>query len=67
MAGRIRLWSSYVLFFYVVTHLLNHALGLISLGLAPTNGINGNALSVRWPAAMFRSSGALFRPAPTPL
>ena len=31
MAGRIRLWSSYVLFFYVVTHLLNHALGLISL------------------------------------
>lgn len=31
MAGRIRLWSGYVLFFYVVTHLLNHALGLISL------------------------------------
>ncbi len=31
MAGRIRLWSSYILFFYVVTHLLNHALGLISL------------------------------------
>jgi adenylate cyclase len=31
VAGRIRLWSGYVLFFYVVTHLLNHALGLISL------------------------------------
>ncbi len=31
MAGRIRLWSGYVLLFYVVTHLLNHALGLISL------------------------------------
>ena len=31
MVGRIRLWSAYVLFFYVVTHLLNHALGLISL------------------------------------
>src|SRR5471030_578171 len=29
--GRIRLWSGYVLLFYVVTHLLNHALGLISL------------------------------------
>lgn len=31
MVGRIRLWSAYVLFFYVVTHLLNHSLGLISL------------------------------------
>ena len=31
MIGRIRLWSGYVLFFYVITHLLNHALGLISL------------------------------------
>ena len=31
MIGRVRLWSAYVLFFYVVTHLLNHALGLISL------------------------------------
>ncbi|MBX9943880.1 MAG: adenylate/guanylate cyclase domain-containing protein [Reyranella sp.] len=31
MTGRIRLWSGYVLFFYVTTHLLNHALGLISL------------------------------------
>lgn len=31
MIGRLRLWSGYVLFFYVVTHLLNHALGLISL------------------------------------
>src|SRR5712675_2385414 len=31
MVGRVRLWSAYVLFFYVVTHLLNHALGLISL------------------------------------
>ena len=31
MAGRLRLWSGYVLFLYVVTHLLNHALGLVSL------------------------------------
>ena len=31
MIGRVRLWSAYVLFFYVVTHLLNHGLGLISL------------------------------------
>ena len=31
MIGRLRLWSSYVLFAYVTTHLLNHALGLISL------------------------------------
>ena len=31
MTGRLRLWSGYVLFVYVVTHLLNHALGLISL------------------------------------
>ena len=31
MTVRIRLWSGYILFFYVVTHLLNHALGLISL------------------------------------
>jgi adenylate cyclase len=31
MIGRIRLWSAYVLLFYVTTHLLNHALGLISL------------------------------------
>ena len=31
MAGRLRLWSGYVLFAYVTTHLLNHALGLVSL------------------------------------
>lgn len=31
MVGRLRLWSGYVLFFYTTTHLLNHALGLISL------------------------------------
>ena len=31
MIGRLRLWSGYILFFYVTTHLLNHALGLISL------------------------------------
>src|SRR5207253_8231097 len=31
MVGRLRLWSGYVLFFYVTTHLLNHSLGLISL------------------------------------
>jgi len=29
--GRVRLWSAYVLLVYVTTHLLNHALGLISL------------------------------------
>jgi len=33
MVGRLRLWSGYVLFFYVVTHLLNHTLGLVSLGV----------------------------------
>ena len=32
MIGRLRLWSGYILFAYVVTHLLNHSLGLISLG-----------------------------------
>ncbi|HTE37029.1 MAG TPA: adenylate/guanylate cyclase domain-containing protein [Reyranella sp.] len=31
MIGRLRLWSGYVLFAYVTTHLLNHALGLVSL------------------------------------
>lgn len=31
MTGRLRLWSGYILFFYVVTHLLNHSLGLVSL------------------------------------
>jgi adenylate cyclase len=31
MPGRLRLLSGYVLFFYVTTHLLNHALGLMSL------------------------------------
>src|SRR5947207_8660905 len=31
MIGRVRLWSGYVLLFYIITHLLNHALGLISL------------------------------------
>ena len=31
MPGRLRLYSGYVLFFYTVTHLLNHALGLVSL------------------------------------
>jgi|FEC22Drversion2_1045045.scaffolds.fasta_scaffold00355_25 adenylate cyclase len=31
MVGRLRLWSGYLLFFYVVTHLLNHTFGLISL------------------------------------
>jgi adenylate cyclase len=29
--GRLRLWSGCVLFAYVTTHLLNHALGLVSL------------------------------------
>ena len=31
MVGRLRLWSGYVLLLYVATHLLNHALGLISM------------------------------------
>ena len=29
--GRLRLWSGCVLFTYVTTHLVNHALGLVSL------------------------------------
>jgi adenylate cyclase len=32
MVGRVRLWSAYILLFYVTTHLLNHTLGLVSLG-----------------------------------
>jgi adenylate cyclase len=39
VVGRIRLWSGYVLFFYVVTHLLNHALGLISLRVLETGRV----------------------------
>jgi adenylate cyclase len=31
MVGRIRLWSAYVLLLYVTMHLLNHAVGLVSL------------------------------------
>ncbi|MFQ5958360.1 MAG: hypothetical protein ACE5LF_03230 [Alphaproteobacteria bacterium] len=31
MVRRLRLWAGLVLFAYVVTHLANHALGLISL------------------------------------
>ncbi|MCC7106516.1 MAG: adenylate/guanylate cyclase domain-containing protein [Chloroflexi bacterium] len=31
MAPRLRLWSGLVLFVYVATHLLNHAVGLVSL------------------------------------
>jgi adenylate cyclase len=31
VVGRLRLWSGYILLAYVTTHLLNHALGLISL------------------------------------
>ncbi len=31
MIGRLRLWSGYVLLAYVTTHLLNHAVGLVSL------------------------------------
>lgn len=31
MIGRLRLWSGYILFTYATLHLLNHALGLISL------------------------------------
>jgi len=32
MIGRLRLWSGYVLLIYVTTHLVNHALGIVSLG-----------------------------------
>jgi len=31
MVGRLRLWSAYVLLLYVIMHLLNHAVGLVSL------------------------------------
>ena len=34
MIRRLRLWSGLTLFVYVGTHLLNHALGIISLGAA---------------------------------
>ena len=34
MTRRLRLWSGLVLFVFVGTHLLNHALGIISLGAA---------------------------------
>ena len=39
MVGRLRLWSGYVLLFYVTTHLLNHALGLISLHVVETGRV----------------------------
>lgn len=59
MIGRLRLWSSYVLFAYVVMHLLNHALGLVSLGVLEAGG--------RWFAFVWHSApgqvalyGALF-------
>jgi adenylate cyclase len=59
MVGRIRLWSGYVLFFYVVTHLLNHALGLISLRVLEVGRVGFVAL---WhnPAGQLVLYGALF-------
>jgi adenylate cyclase len=36
MARRLRLWSGLIIFVFVCTHLLNHALGNISLGAAET-------------------------------
>ena len=39
MIGRLRLWSGYVLFAYVTTHLLNHALGLVSLRVLESSRI----------------------------
>jgi adenylate cyclase len=36
MARRLRLWSGLTIFVFVCTHLLNHALGIISLGAAET-------------------------------
>lgn len=36
MVRRLRLWTGLVLFTYVTTHLLNHALGMISLQTAET-------------------------------
>ena len=34
MIRRLRLWSGLIMFAFVVTHLLNHALGVLSLGSA---------------------------------
>src|SRR5215218_2950578 len=36
MARRLRLWSGLILFVFVGTHLLNHALGVFSLDAAET-------------------------------
>ena len=34
MARRLRLWSGLVMFVFIATHLLNHALGIISIDAA---------------------------------
>jgi adenylate cyclase len=59
MTGRLRLWSGYVLFFYVVTHLLNHALGLISLRVLE-EGRHWFAFVWSNPAGLTVLYGALF-------
>ena len=59
MTGRLRLWSGYVLFFYVVTHLLNHALGLISLRVME-EGRHWFAFVWSNPAGLTVLYGALF-------
>jgi adenylate cyclase len=59
MIGRLRLWSGYVLFFYVVTHLLNHALGLISLRVLEV-GRTGFVFIWHNPVGQIVLYGALF-------
>ena len=58
MAGRLRLWSGYVLFLYVSTHLLNHALGLVSLRVLEA-GRQWFALAWHNPVGQFLLYGAL--------
>ncbi len=58
MTGRLRLWSGYVLFVYVVTHLLNHALGLVSLRVLEV-GRHWFVLAWHNPVGQFLLYGAL--------
>src|SRR5262245_13294529 len=59
MVGRLRLWSGYVLLFYVTTHLLNHALGLISLRVVEEGRIWFVWIWQGWPGQI-ALYGALF-------
>src|SRR5262252_18513 len=49
MVGRLRLWSGYVLLLYVTTHLLNHALGLISLRVIEAGRVWFSFIWQGWP------------------